>query len=209
MFVGPALRLRKGSSPVDADINMQSRGPKPIPEPVTIPDVEMEPTPMSLQIPAEPPAKNLKEWEIQTINRGISVIRKHDGDDSAFRKEEKLLIKQGLKILEANDLDSSFMFQNMGNAKKQKLYENDESYLLHKDKKPNLGERHLMGFPFDFWGIKEETHLGFSEYTQEYTGDTQSTARRPRLPTLTGNTFIISNPPPMMGPRPTGPPTLG
>lgn len=160
---------------------MQSRGPHPIPEPVKIPDVEMDPTPNIVEIgssanivemepPPKLPEKHLKEWEIQVINRGMSVIRKHDGDDSIFRKEEKLLIKQGLKILKNNDIDSSSFFQ--GREKKQKIFENDESHLLHQDKKPKTGERHLMGFPLDFWGLKEETLTGFSKYTQ----DTPSTA---------------------------------
>lgn len=158
--------------------------PEPTPEPVQIPDVEMDPTPNIVEIGSsanivemEPPPKlpennELSIWEIQVINRGMSVIRKHNEDDSAYRKDEKLLIQEGLQILRKNNVDESYLLPN---KKKQKVFENDESYLLHKDKKEKKGERHLMGFPLDFWGLKEEALTGFSTYTQ-YTQDTPSTA---------------------------------
>jgi hypothetical protein len=215
MFVGPALRLRKKSSPGKVDIFMLSRGPKPTPEPVIIPDEDMEPTPNIVEIgssaiivktdeptPMPTPARkdvHLQRWEAHIINNARSIVNKRDREDSPFTRKDKSLIKQGLKILDEHDIDGDFMFQGMGSKKKQRLYENDDSYLLHKDKKPNtgtgnVGQRLLMGYPFEFWGLEPHSSNGFSDVRRNFQSEaTQSTGNSLQSPTQTGNSSTISN----------------
>lgn len=136
-------------------------------------------------------AYGLTPGEAKKVRIAEKIQQAHKGRPTPYTKKERAALKEAKAIFKRPRQPGS---------------------ILPPPKKPKTdnGElRHLMGYPLEFWGVASHSSNGFSEYMQEYAGDTQSTARRHRFPTQTGNTFIISNPPTMMGPRPTGPPTLG